>query len=113
MSDRERECKAEDDAGVLGPAVAALGESFEEVVAAGDADLPEGEVFECGEDEGAHVALVEVPRGSGEAVFNFHVFQPVRDELWERAVGAHAVESWLVEGAFGELLLELALRGGP
>ena len=64
VADREREGEAEDDAGVLGAAVAALGELFEEVVAAGDSDLPEGEVFECGEDEGAHVALVEVSRGS-------------------------------------------------
>ena len=111
VTDREREGEAENDASVLGPTVAALSESFEEVVAAGDPDLPEGEVFECREDEGAHVTLVEIPRRSGEAVFYLQVFQPVRDELRERAVGAHPVESGLVEGAFDELLLQLALRG--
>lgn len=45
-------------------------------------------------------------------VFDLHVFQPVRDELRERAVGAHPVESGLVDGAFGELLLQLSLGGG-
>jgi hypothetical protein len=35
VADREREGEAEDDAGVFGSAVAAFGEVFEEVVAAG------------------------------------------------------------------------------
>jgi hypothetical protein len=64
VAHRERKREPEDDAGVLGAAVAALGEMLEEVVAAGNPDLPKSEVFECREDEGAHVALVEVPRGS-------------------------------------------------
>ena len=63
VTDRERECESEDDAGVLGAAIAASGELFEEVVAAGDPDLPQCEVFERREEEGTHVPLVEIPRG--------------------------------------------------
>lgn len=57
VADREREGEAEDDAGVLGTAIAASGELLEEVVAAGDPDLPEGEVFECGKDEALRAAF--------------------------------------------------------
>lgn len=49
---------------MLGAAVAARGELLEEVVAAGDADLPERELFEDREDEGARVPLVQFPGGS-------------------------------------------------
>lgn len=58
VADRECEGEAKDDAGMLGAAVAAFREMLEEVVAAGDTELSEGEVSERWEDEGAHVSLV-------------------------------------------------------
>jgi hypothetical protein len=53
---------------------------------------PKGDLLKKREDEGAHVPLVEVPCRAGEAVFEFHAFQPVFDQGCERAVGAHSGE---------------------
>ena len=64
VADRECEGEAEDDAGVLGTAVAASGELLKEVVAAGDPDLAKGQVLERRENKGTHVPLVELPGGS-------------------------------------------------
>ena len=59
MAEGERKSEPEDDACMLGAAVAASGESLQEVVAAGEPDLPLGEVFERRHDEDAHVSLVQ------------------------------------------------------
>ena len=76
MAHREREGEAEGDAGLACPVVALFRELLEEVVAAGDADFAEGDVFEERQNEGAHVALVQQPRRPGESVFEVHVFEP-------------------------------------
>lgn len=112
VADGEREREPEHNSGVLGSAVAASGELFEEVVAAGDADFSKRQLLERRHHEGAHVSFVEVSCGSREAVFDLHVFEPVGDEFREGTVGAHPVEARLIEGAFGELLLQLPLGGG-
>lgn len=109
----EVEGETQNDAGLACAVVALLRELFEEVVAAGDADLAEGDVLEEREDEGAHVPLVELPGRAGEAVFEFHVVQPVLDQGGERAVGAHPGEPGVEQRTLGELLLQRAFRGGP
>lgn len=68
MPDGEAEGETENDACLAGAVVALLRELFEEVVAARNADLAEGDVLEEREDEGAHVPLVQLPGRAGEAV---------------------------------------------
>ena len=58
------------------------------------------------EDEGSHVPLVQEPGGSGEPIFELHVFQPIGNERGERAVCGHAGEAWLEEVSLGELFLQ-------
>lgn len=103
-SQAEREPK--NDPRLSGPVVALLRELLQEVVAPCDADFSEGEFGECGGNEGTHVALIEQPRGAGEPVFNFHVFEPVVHECGEPAVGTEPDEARLEEGAFGEFPLQ-------
>ena len=68
MPDGEPEGETQDDACLAGAVVALLRELLEEVVAAGHADLAEGDVLEEREDKGAHVPLVQLPGRAGEAV---------------------------------------------
>ncbi len=65
---REWEGEAEDDSGLACAVVALLRELLEEVVAAGYPDLAERDLFEEGQDEGAHVALVQEPGRGREPV---------------------------------------------
>lgn len=95
MAHREREGESEDDAGLACSVVALFSELFEEVVAAGDSDFAEGDVFEEWQNEGAHVAFIEQSRCSGDSVFEVHVFEPVRHESREGSVGSHPSEAGL------------------
>lgn len=68
VPDGEAECETEHDAGLLGAVVALLRELLEEVVAAGDADLPQGQIPEGGHDEGLHVPFVKLQGALREPV---------------------------------------------
>lgn len=112
MADREGEREAEDDARLPGTVVALLRELLEEVVAARDTDLAKRDLLEEREHEGSHVPLVQEPGGSGEPIFELHVFQPIGDERRERAVRGHAREARLEEVPLRELLLQGAFGCG-
>ena len=112
VAHREREGEAEDDAGLSCPVVALFRELFEEVVAAGVADFAEGDFCEERKYKGAHVAFVKQSGRPGESVFDLHVFEPVRHQCREGAVGAHTGESGLEEVAFGKLLLQRSFGSG-
>ena len=105
MPDGESEGETENEAGLAGTVIALLRELFEEVVAAGHSDLPEGDVLEERQHERAHVPLVQLPGRAGEPVFEFHVLEPVVDQGGERAVGAHPAEPGVEQRTLGELLL--------
>lgn len=113
MAHSEAEGETENDACLAGTVVALLRELFEEVVAAGHADFPERDVLEERQYERTHVALIEQSGRAGEAVFEFHVLQPVVDQGSERTVGAHPGEPGVEQRTIGELLLQRALRRGP
>lgn len=112
VAHRERGGKAEDDAGLACPVVALFRGLFEELVAARYADLAEGDVLEERQHEGAHVALVQQSRRPGESVFDVHVFEPVRHESWEGAVGGHTGEAGLEEAAFSKFLFQQSFGRG-
>lgn len=98
---------------LIGLIVAALlRELLEEVVAAGDADLAQGEVLERGEHELFHVPFVELPGALGEPLLEVEILEPVLHQISEGAVGAEPRAGGLEERAVDELGFQGSFGGG-
>lgn len=98
-----RQGKPEDDLGLFGAVVGLLGQLLEEVIAAGYAQLAQGELSQDRQHERAHFALVEVARGLGEPVCQLDVFQPVGDQIGQRAACRQRREGRLEQAPLGKL----------
>ncbi|MBB5842844.1 hypothetical protein HD599_001167 [Conyzicola lurida] len=83
---RQLERQPQHDPGLLGPVVRPFSQLLDEPVAAGDSDLAQRQAVERRGDQGAHVALVQVAGGAGDAALRVDVRQPVRHEVGEQAV---------------------------
>ena len=91
VADGKFEADSHHDAGLLGAVVGLLGELPDEVVVSGDADLALGEILECRQHEGPHVALVEVAGGLRDAALDVDFFQPVSTKPGNGLSGVRAL----------------------
>ena len=112
MPHGEAEREPENNPRLSGAVVTLLRKLLQEVVTARNADFAERELIEGRRDEGAHVAFIEQSGGTGESVFDFHVFEPVVHKRGELVVRTEADETGLEEGALGELALQGELSRG-